>query len=139
MKKLYKISIFTILSFFLMSQTGLAQYSSKKIKSKHEVYTDSLKKVECNYIFPIWGQGAYQQGFDIPYPIGIMTNFLWMDQGLIIDNMQLGLKTDSLDIPMTAIDFIEFGDNKNTSYAFNVSPDVWILPFQNVYGLFGYG
>ncbi len=139
MKKLYKISIITVLSFFLMTQHSNAQYTTKKLNKKHQAYNDSLKKVEYNYIFPILGQGAYKQGFDIPYPIGIMTNFLWMDQGLVIDNMQLGLKTDSLDIPMTAIDFIEFGDNKNTSYAFNVRPDVWVLPFLNVYGLFGYG
>ena len=139
MIKRYKISIFTMLFFFLLSQSGMAQYSSKKIKSKFQVYTDSLKNVEYNYVFPIWGQGAYRQGFDIPYPIGVMTNFIWMDQGLIIDNMQLGLKTDSLDIPMTAIDFIEFGDNRNTSYSFSVRPDVWLLPFLNVYGLFGAG
>ncbi|RLD58637.1 MAG: hypothetical protein DRJ05_07705 [Bacteroidetes bacterium] len=122
-----------------MSQHGSAQYATTKVKTKHQAYTDSLKNVEYNYVFPIWGQEAYKQGFDIPYPMGIMTNFLWMDQGIVIDNMQLGLKSDSLDIPMTAIDFIGFGENKNTSYAFNVRPDVWVLPFLNVYGLFGYG
>ena len=139
MKKIYQISILTMLSFLLMTQHSNAQYTSKKLNKKHQAYNDSLKNVEYNYIFPIWGQEAYKKGFDIPYPIGMMTNFLWMDQELVIDNMQLGLKTDSLDIPMTAIDFIEFGDNKNTSYAFNVRPDVWVLPFLNVYGLFGYG
>ncbi len=139
MKKLYKISILTMISIFLMTQNGYTQYVSKKVKSKHEVYTDSLKNVEYNYIFPFLGQGAYKQGFDIPYPIGIMTNFIWMDQGLVIDNMQLGLKTDSLDIPIKAVDFIEFGDNRNTSYSISVRPDLWVLPFLNVYGLFGYG
>ncbi|MCD4664094.1 MAG: hypothetical protein K8R68_02410 [Bacteroidales bacterium] len=53
--------------------------------------------------------------------------------------MKLGLKTDSLDITMTPIDFIEFGENTNTSYGFNVRPDVLILPFVNVYGVFGFG
>jgi len=139
MKKNCKISTLIMLSLFLMSNNGNAQYASKKIKSKHQVYTDSLKNVEYNYVFPFWGQGAYKKGFDIPYPVGIMTNFIWMDQGLVIDNLQLGLKTDSLDIPMTPIDFIEFGDNSNTSYSFNVRPDVWVFPFLNVYGLFGYG
>ena len=139
MKKLYKILIPVLLFLFILIQQNQAQYVTTKVKSKHQLYTDSLKNVEYNYVFPILGKGAYKKGFDIPYPIGIMTNFIWMDQGIVIDNMQLGLQTDSLDIPMTPIDFIEFGENTNTSYSFNVRPDIWILPFLNVYGLFGYG
>ncbi len=64
---------------------------------------------------------------------------MWIDQGIVIDNMQLGLKTDANDIPLTPVDFIQFGDNANTSYTFNVRPDLWVLPFLNVYGIFGYG
>ncbi len=45
-----------------------AQYTSKKIKTKHQTYTDSLKQVDYKYVFPILGQGAYKKGFDIPYP-----------------------------------------------------------------------
>lgn len=105
----------------------------------HEAYTDSLKKVEYNYIFPLFGQRAYNKGFDIPYPIGIMANYMWLKQGIVIDNFQLGLKTNNLDVPLTDTDIIQFGDNLNTSYTVNVRPDVWILPFLNVYGIFGYG
>ena len=139
MKTFYKISILAALSLFLIEQQSQAQYVTKKVKSKHEVYTDSLKNVEYNYVFPILGQGTYKKGFDIPYPIGIMTNFIWMDQGIDITNLQLGLKTDYADFPLTSVDFIEFGENRNTSHAFNVRPDIWIFPFLNVYGLFGYG
>jgi len=139
MNTIYKILILTMLSFLLLAEHCHAQYATKKVRSVHQVYTDSLKNVEYNYLFPIWGQGAYSKGFDIPYPVGIMTNLLWMDQGLIIDNMQLGLQTDNQDIPLTPVDFIGFGDNTNTSYSVNVRPDVWIFPFLNVYGLFGAG
>jgi hypothetical protein len=120
-------------------QSADAQYSSKKVKSKHQAYTDSLKNVNYNRVFPILGQGAYKRGFDIPYPLGAMGNFIWMDQGLVIDNLRLGLMTDDLDIPLTEVDFIEFGENKNTSYSINFRPDIWVLPFLNVYGLFGAG
>jgi hypothetical protein len=83
---------------------------------------------------------VYRAGFDIPYPIGIMGNYLWMNQGILIDNMQLGLKTDAKDIPLTNVDeFIKFGDNSNTSFTVNVRPDVWLFPFLNVYGIFGVG
>ena len=71
--------------------------------------------------------------------MGGMTNFICMDQGLRIDNLRLGLKTDNQDIPLTEIDFIGFGENRNTSYSTSFRPDIWLLPFLNVYGLFGVG
>jgi len=139
MKTFHKISILAILFLFLMTEQSQAQYSSKKVRKKYDSYEDSLKQVKYDYIFPIWGQGAYKKGFDIPYPIGIMTNYIWMDQGLDISNMQLGIKTNNHDIPLTPVDFIKFGENRNTSYSINVRPDVWVFPFLNVYGLFGFG
>ncbi len=139
MNIIYKISILAGLFLFLFVSQSQAQYVNKRVKSKYQVYTDSLKNVEYNYVFPFLGQGAYKKGFDIPYPIGIMANYIWMDQGIDITNMQLGLKTDNKDIPLTPVDFIDFGENRNTSYAFNVRPDIWVFPFLNVYGLFGAG
>ncbi len=138
MNKIYKLSLITILFFFIAEQTQ-AQYATKKFKSKHEAYTDSIKNVDYNYVFPILGKATYKRGFDIPYPMGIMVNYIWMDQGIDITNMQLGLTTVNRDIPLTPVDFIDFGENRNTSMSFNVRPDVWIFPFLNVYGLFGYG
>lgn len=131
--------ILLLLGLFLFSNQSHAQYVSTKVKSKHQKYTDSLKQVEYNYLFPILGQGAYKKGFDIPYPAGAMVNFMWIDQSISISNLQLGLQTDNLDIPLTSVDFIEFGKNTNTSYTFNIRPDIWIFPFLNVYGIFGYG
>lgn len=125
--------------FFLIPFSGYSQYTTKKVKSKHETYTDSLKSVEYDRVLPIWGAGAYKQGFDIPYPLGVMANFIWLRQSIVIDNMQLGLLTDTKDIPLTPTDFIEFGQNTNTSFSTNFRPDVWVLPFLNVYGLFGAG
>lgn len=116
-----------------------AQYSSKRVKSKYQLYTDSLKAVEYNYIFPILGQQVYKKGFDIPYPAGVMANFMYMQQGIIIDNFQLGLLSDNHDIELTPVDFIEFGESTNSAYTVNFRPDLWIFPFLNVYGLFGYG
>jgi hypothetical protein len=130
-----------ILLVFVCSTANVSgqQYSSTRVKDKYKAYTDSLKQVEYNYVFPIWGQQAYSKGFDIPYPAGLMGNYMWMRQGIVIDNLQLGVKTDNVDIPLTPVDFIEFGDNLNTSYSVNVRPDLWIFPFLNVYGIFGYG
>lgn len=131
--------IICICTLCLSTSALVAQYANTRVKTIHEQYVDSLKQVEYDYIFPIWGQQAYKKGFDIPYPVGIMGNYMWMRQNLIFDNMQLGIKTDNVDIPLTDVDFIEFGENINTSWAANVRPDVWVLPFLNVYGIFGGG
>jgi opacity protein-like surface antigen len=136
MKKL----IFIILGFLLFGTTQLyAQYASTKINDKHQVYIDSLKQVKYNNLLPIWGQKVYQKGFDIPYPTGVMVNYVYAKQGLIIENMRLGLKTDNIDLPLTGVDFIEFGNNYTTASTVMVRPDIWVLPFLNVYGLFGRG
>ncbi len=116
-----------------------AQYATRKLSKKQEAYIDSIKQIDYPYIFPILGQGAYKRGFDIPYPVGAMGNYIWMKQGIVIDNFQLGFQSNNVDLPMTPVDFIEFGENINTSYAVNFRPDLWIFPFLNVYGLFGYG
>jgi hypothetical protein len=137
MKKYY--ILFTFLVSALLLNTANAQYSSKKVKSKYQTYNDSLKTYKYDYIFPIWGQGAYKKGFDIPYPVGIMANYMWMKQSIIIDNFQIGLKTDDIDLDLTPVDFIQFGDNSNVSYTANIRPDIWVFPFLNVYGIFGVG
>lgn len=136
-----KIKILVLLSFFIFAigNQSRAQYVTKKVSTKHQAYTDSLKSIDYNYTFPILGKAAYKNGFDIPYPLGIMSNFVWLDQGIDITNLQLGVQSTNVDLPLTPIDFITFGENRNTSYTFNVRPDVWIFPFLNVYGLFGYG
>jgi hypothetical protein len=133
-----KVIIF-LLGVFLFANDIQAQYVSTKVNSTHQKYTDSLKQVDYKYVFPILGQKAYKKGFDIPYPAGAMINYMWMKQGITIDNLQLGIKTDDSDIPLTPVDFVEFGENVNTSYTVNMRPDLWVLPFLNVYGIFGYG
>ncbi len=134
-----KVLLFLV-SFFFTSISLNAQYSTREISKKKQDYTDSLKQVEYKYILPILGQKVYKAGFDIPYPVGIMANYIAMTQGVLLNNMQLGLKTDSQDIPLTNVDeFIIFGDNKNDSYSVNVRPDIWVFPFLNLYGVFGRG
>lgn len=129
-----------LLSFIICSLSISAQFATRKVSKKEAAYTDSLKQVNYDYLFPILGQKTYRAGFDIPYPIGIMGNYIWMNQGILIDNMQLGITTDTKDIPLTNVDqFIKFGDNSNKSYAINFRPDIWVFPFLNVYGLFGKG
>ncbi len=146
MKKTSKI-IFVV-AVLAISVGSQAQYTTKKVRSVHQAYTDSLKNVEYNYVFPFLGQGAYKQGFDIPYPIGFMANYFWSDQGILIDNFQLGYQNaynPDNSFPLQPFNdsegnpIIKFGDSRNESWSFNVRPDIWIFPFLNVYGIFGVG
>lgn len=125
-----------------------AQYTTKKVGKKQKAYTDSLKNVEYNYILPFLGQGAYSEGYDIPYPVGIMANFFWADQGIEINNLQLGYNNaynqdNSFDmkpiLDENGNEILGFGESRNVSYSYNVRPDIWLFPFLNVYGIFGYG
>jgi len=143
--KLIRPIFFSLL--FLSTLLASAQYSTKKVRPKHQEYTDSLKSLEYNYVFPLLGQGAYSEGFDIPYPMGIMGNFFWTDQGILINNFELGFQSayggPSFDlrplIDENGQELIGFGESRNVSYSANVRPDLWIFPFLNVYGIFGYG
>jgi opacity protein-like surface antigen len=138
-KSFLRLVITSIIIVLFFSQNSYSQYATTKIKDKFEAYTDSLKQVKYTNVFPIWGQKAYQKGFDIPYPTGVMVNYMYLKQGLIIDNLQLGLQTDNIDIPMTPVDLIKFGDNYTSAHTIMFRPDVWVFPFLNVYGIFGYG
>lgn len=136
---IFKRIFILIICIFTIGLSANAQYASRKLSKKQIAYIDSLKNVEYPYLFPILGQQAYKKGFDIPYPAGAMVNYIQIKQGIVIENFQLGIKNQNRDVPLTPIDFIDFGTNTNTSYAVNFRPDIWILPFLNVYGLFGYG
>lgn len=140
MIRIYRITLLALVSVFALTNIAIAQYATRKVLKKKQAYTDSIKQVKYDHIFPILGQKVYKAGFDIPYPIGLMGNYIWLDQGVTINNMQLGLKTENVDIPLTNVDeFIKFQGNTNTSYSINFRPDIWIFPFLNVYGIFGYG
>lgn len=41
--------------------------------------------------------------------------------------------------PVDMSGFVSFGEIENTTNAFTVRPDMWVLPFLNVYGIFGVG
>ncbi len=137
----------TLTIIFLASVTSRGQYTSKRVRPKYQAYTDSLKQIEYNYVFPFLGQGAYKRGFDIPYPIGFMANYFWSDQGILIDNFQLGYQSayGGVSFPLQPFvdqngdPIIKFGASRNQAWSFNIRPDIWLFPFLNLYGIFGVG
>jgi hypothetical protein len=126
-----------ILLFLIVSSTAsLAQYSEFTKNPFHERYHDSLKKMNYPYTFPIWGKKGYKKGFDIPYPWGIGANYFWAKQEVKIDNIAVGFNGKP---PVDLSDVIQFGKVEATANVYTIRPDLFVLPFLSVYGVFGYG
>lgn len=90
---------------------------------------------DYNNIFPIWGKKVIERGFDLPYPVGLNLNGLYMNQDILIGN--LGLSTG--DNPLQDVEFITFDNAISKITTANARLDVWLFPFLNVYGFLGKG
>lgn len=126
MKKLY-VLLFLVLSAFAVN----AQYSQFQPK-------DSAER-KYPFILPIFGEYVYGKGFDIPYPIGIMMNYFYAEQDILIPDVAVGFSDGILpEVPLTDVTrLIEFSKVNAQATSINVRPDVWVLPFLNVYGILG--
>ncbi len=91
----------------------------------------------ANYdqIFPLWGKEVVKRGFDLPLPVGLNANYMYMDQGIDIGNLGLS----SGDNPTKPVDFIKFSDGNSKVSLLNARFDLWVLPFLNLYSYVGTG
>ena len=129
-------AILTLTGLLILNSTIQAQYSEYYKNPFHQAYHDSLKKMNYPYTFPLWGKKAYKKGFDVPYPWGIGANYFWVKQEVKIDNVAVGLNDKA---PVDFTDVIKFGKINATANAYTVRPDLFVLPFLSVYGVFGFG
>jgi hypothetical protein len=125
-----------LLFLIVFGSCAIAQYSEYSKNPFHERYHDSLKRMNYPYTFPLWGKKAYKKGFDIPYPWGIGANYFWARQQIKIDNIKVGFNDRP---PIDLTDVIEFGKVEATANAYTIRPDLFVLPFLSVYGVFGFG
>ena len=109
-----------------------AQYSDLDMgmsKTEH----DSLL---ANYdnIFPILGRKTLEKGFRTPAPLGLNLNYFAGSQGIEISNLALAVN-ESEWVDVSNVILFE----KTTSEIDNVNlrADLWVLPFLNVYGIYG--
>jgi hypothetical protein len=131
MKKLIFLSLLCLIIF---TQSFGQVYSNKEVGKKNAELADSLKASEYPYVLPIWGAKVVAKGYDIPYSAGVSVNYLTQESSLIIDNLMVGFNNG----PMYDLDeIIRFDEATAWAAATTVRPDIWLLPFLNVYGLFG--
>lgn len=132
MKQRYSIFFLFCLfpSMILLAQTG----AGLKNEERHRHYFDSIRNSNYRWTFPIFGRKLSKRGFDIPYPMGVMVNTVLVSQEVEVSDLQVGINNKQ----MVPLDFIEFGTVKANVQTAIVRPDLWVLPFLDIYGLAGF-
>ena len=85
-------------------------------------------------IFPIWGRKAIERGFELPTPAGIGLVGTWISQDINITNLSLSTN----DNPLQPAGFIQMEPAEVPVKAVSFRPDLWVLPFLNVYVIAGW-
>jgi len=104
-----------------------------KYGPKYETYLDSIRSQDYKWKFPIWGKRLAKRGFDLTYPVGVMMNAYAGSQKVNISDLKVGFNNGDL-VPL---DFIKFGEVKAKVQSITVRPDLWVLPFMDIYAIAG--
>jgi hypothetical protein len=128
-----KLSFFVVLILILVNQNYGQTYSNKVAGKKNVALADSIKVKPYPYSLPIWGAKVTAKGYDLPYSAGLGVNYIWQESDIIIDNLYVGFNNG----PMYNLDeIIRFDKSVATASGVNFRPDIWILPFLDIYGIF---
>ncbi|RKR05832.1 hypothetical protein C8C83_5183 [Flavobacterium sp. 90] len=109
-------------------------YTDKIVGQKNQLLKDSLKIENYPYALPIWGEKVAQKGYKLPYSAGLSVNYFWQDSQINIKDLEVGFNNG----PMYNLDeIVRFDKSSVEAGALTIRPDIWLLPFLNVYGIFG--
>ncbi len=92
------------------------------------------------YVLPILGQKVHERKIRPQLPFGIMFNSLVGQQKMSISGLNIGFGNINNPDPIEMIDLsdiVKFNDIKAVTTTYNIRLDSWILPFLDVYGMFG--
>lgn len=109
-------------------------FTNKEVGKKNEALADSLKKSDYPFSLPIWGDKATAAGYDLPYSAGFSAQYFTQVSDLVIENLMVGFNGGTM---YNLDNLVRFDKARATASAFTVRPDIWLLPFLNVYGIFG--
>lgn len=138
MKRKSTLSCLPAVLFILHLTPAFAQHGALKEEKNpfHKAYHDSLKSMNYDATFPLLGKKAYKKGYDIQLPWGVGIAYFAQRQRVVIQSTKISFN-DGDDIDLSGV--IEYGDIINHTYANTIRPNLWILPFLNIYGVFGTG
>ncbi|MBC8948631.1 MULTISPECIES: hypothetical protein [Xenorhabdus] len=87
-------------------------------------------------ILPIWGDVARAKGYDLPEPFGASYSYMNMRQDIVVDSIKFKFTNPRFRNWEKAI-IIDAGDTRQKSETHMLKLDSWVLPFLNVYGVYG--
>lgn len=123
-----------LLLFFWHSSIFAQVYTDKVIGKDNQAFRDSLEVQKYPYMLPIWGEKVAQKGYKLPYSAGISINYFWQKSDLEINNLNVGFNNG----PQYNLDqIVRFNSSVAEASALSIRPDIWLLPFLNVYAILG--
>lgn len=126
--------IFNITLFLFASNSFSQVFSNREVSPQDQKETDSLKISTYPYVLPIWGERAVNAGYSLPYSAGLSINYFTQTSDIILEDLQVGFNGgEKFDLSS----LVQFDVAKSRASALTVRPDVWLLPFLNVYGILG--
>ncbi|MCC8378488.1 MULTISPECIES: hypothetical protein [Xenorhabdus] len=111
-----------------MTESGVQQTNSDGSLS-HSAKSESR-------ILPIWGDEARAKGYDLPEPFGVSYGYMNLRQNIIVDSIKFEFSNSALK-PLEKITSIQTGNTRQKSESHTLKLDTWVLPFLNVYGVYG--
>lgn len=129
LKKLV-LSILLLFGIYASAQV----YTDKIVGKKNEALIDSLETAEYPYALPIWGEKVAKKGYNLPYSAGISVNYFWSQSDIVINNLNVGFNNGTMH---NMDEIVRFNGAVAEASALTVRPDIWLLPFLNIYGIFG--
>jgi len=137
-KKRPAANCIVLIPILLVSLSSWAQPGAVKAEKNpfHKHYHDSLKAMDYKSTFPFLGKKAYKKGYDIQFPWGVGLAYYVQRQKVLINSTKISFNDGD---PIDLSNLIQYGDIENKTYATTIRPSLWILPFLNVYGVFGSG
>lgn len=121
------------LLFFSMQIFGQV-YTEKIVGAKNQELKDSLKVEKYPYALPIWGEKVAQKGYKLPYSAGLSVNYFWQNSDITITDLEVGFNNG----PLYNLDeIVRFDKSSVEASSVTIRPDIWLLPFLNIYGIFG--
>lgn len=84
---------------------------------------------------PIWGEKeAHKHGYELPLPLGVSGTMFSETANFNVPNLSIGRGSAMLNIdPLVRVSNVKINET-----AWTVRPDVWVLPFLDLYAIGGY-
>ncbi|OKP00262.1 hypothetical protein [Xenorhabdus eapokensis] len=85
-------------------------------------------------ILPIWGDAARAKGYDLPEPFGASYGYMNLRQDVVVDQIGFIMPENPETQETTKV---IAGKTRERNESHMLKLDTWVLPFLNVYGVYG--